>query len=54
MVENVQPTSEWRGRGWPAVGVRSLGRALIAFHLATAHEQDARENEEKNHYINIF
>lgn len=31
-----------QGRGW-----RSLTRALIAFHLATAHEQSARENEEK-------
>lgn len=31
-----------QGGGW-----RSLARALIAFHLATAHEQNVRENEEK-------
>lgn len=38
-----------RRAGWPprGVGGRSLARALIAFHLATAHEQNARENEEK-------
>lgn len=45
----------WVGIPWVQGGRwRSLARALIAFHLATAHEQNTRENEEKNHYTNIF
>lgn len=38
----------WVGVPWARGGRwRSLARALIAFHLATAHEQNTRENEEK-------
>lgn len=40
--------------GW-GLGRRSLARALIAFHLATAHEQrKLAKMKKKNHYINIF